>query len=107
MAGEVTVIATMKVKPEDEARALDILEGVIAASHGEEGCVKYTLHRANNEPGAFSIVEVWRSQEDLDAHFKEPHMAPIAQAFEMLSEPPQILFCAPVPIGDEDKGSLG
>ncbi len=106
MPDQVTVIATVKVKPEDQDRALEILEGVIAASHGEEGCVKYTLHRATNEPGAFSIVEVWRSQEDLEAHFKEPHMAAIAEAFEMLSEPPQILFSEPVSVGDPAKGIL-
>lgn len=106
MAGTVTVVATMKLKPEDEDRALEILRGVIAASHGEEGCVKYTLHRATNEPGAFTIVEVWRSQEDLDAHFKQPHMAPIAQALEMLTEPPRILFCEPVAVGDSEKGTL-
>lgn len=106
MAGEVTVIATMKVKPEDEQRALAILEGVIAASHGEEGCVRYTLHRATNEPGAFSIVEVWRSQADLDAHFKQPYMAAIADAVGMLVEPPRILFCEPVPVGDPEKGAL-
>ena len=106
MAGEVTVVATVKLRPEDQERALAIFEGVIAATHGEDGCVKYTLHRATNEPGAFSIVEVWRSQEDLDAHLKEPHMAPIAEAFEMLSDPPQILFCEPVSVGDPDKGTL-
>ena len=106
MAGTVTVVATMKLKPEDEDRALEILRGVIAASHGEEGCVKYTLHRATNEPGAFTIVEVCRSQEDLDAHFKQPHMALIAQALEMLTEPPQILFCEPVAVGDSEKGML-
>ncbi len=106
LAGEVTVVATMKIKPEDEERALGILESVIAASHGEEGCGKYTLHRAKNEPGAFSIVEVWRSQDDLDAHFKEPHLAPIAQALEMLVEPPQILFCEPVTVGGSEKGTL-
>jgi len=106
LAGEVTVVATMKIKPEDEERALGILESVIAASHGEEGCVKYTLHRAKNEPGAFSIVEVWRSQDDLDAHFKEPHLAPITEALELLVEPPQILFCEPLPVGDPEKGAL-
>ena len=106
MAGEVTVVATMKIKPEDEERALGILKSVIAASHREEGCVRYTLHRAKNQPGAFSIVEVWRSQDDLDAHFKEPHLAPIADALAMLIEPPQILFCEPVTVGDAEKGAL-
>jgi len=106
MPEQVTVVATMKVNPADEERAVDILKGVIEATHGEEGCVKYTLHRATNEAGTFSIVEVWRSQEDLDAHFREPHMAPIAQALELLTEPPQILFCTPVAVGDGVKGAL-
>ena len=106
MANEVTVIAVMKVKPDGEARALEILRGVIEASHGEEGCVKYSLHRAGNEPGVHCIVEKWRSQADLDAHFKQPHMAPIAQALELLAEPPQIYFCEPVEVGDASKGLL-
>jgi quinol monooxygenase YgiN len=106
MPEQVTVIATMKVMPAEVEQALEILRGVIESSHGEDGCVKYTLHRSTNEAGAFSIVEVWRSQEDLDAHFKQPHMAPIAQALEMLTEPPQILFCAPVAVGDATKGTL-
>lgn len=103
---EVTVVATMKIKPGLEEDALAILRGVIENTHGEEGCIKYTLHRAHNEPGAFCIVERWRSQADLDAHFKAPHMASLQKAVEMLSEPPQILFCEQIEIGDPAKGSL-
>lgn len=106
MPDEVTVVATMRVKPGEEQRALEILRGVIQASHTEDGCVKYTLHRSSNEPGAFCIVEKWRSQADLDAHFKQPHMAPIAEALKLLAEPPQVLFCEPVAVGDQVKGSL-
>jgi quinol monooxygenase YgiN len=103
---EVTVIAVARLKPEHEARALELLRGVIEASHAEDGCVKYTLHQSTNEPGAFSIVERWRSQADLDAHFGQPHMAPMQEVFGYLVEPPTILFCEPVPVGDEAKGVL-
>ena len=103
---EVTVVAVAKIKPEHEERALELLRGVIEASHGEEGCVKYTLHRSKNEPGSFSIVERWRSQADLDAHFTQPHMAPMQEVFGYLAEPPTILFCDPVALGDEAKGTL-
>ena len=102
----VTVIATFTLKPEQEDEALEILKGVVAASHGEDGCLLYTLHRASNKPHTWSIVEKWRSQEDLDAHFKMPHMQPMANAVEMLAEPPTILFSEPVAVGDESKGSL-
>ena len=103
---EVTVVAVAKVKPEHEERALELLRQVIEASHGEDGCVKYTLHRSKNEPGTFSIVERWRSQEDLDAHFGRDHMAPMQEVFGYLVEPPTILFCEPMPVGDAAKGAL-
>src|SRR5680860_1884089 len=106
MANDVTVVASMKVKPGEEEGALEILSGVIQATHTEDGCVKYTLHRSSNQPGAFCIVEKWRSQAELDEHFKQPHMAPLAEAVELLSEPPQILFCEPVAVGDTVKGLL-
>jgi quinol monooxygenase YgiN len=103
---EVTVVAVARIKPEHEERALEILRGVIEASHGEEGCVRYTLHRSKNEPGTYSIVERWRSQTELDAHFGQAHMAPMQEVFGYLAEPPTILFCEPVAVGDEAKGSL-
>ena len=103
---EVTVVAIARIEPEHEERALELLRGVIEASHAEEGCVKYTLHRSKNEPGAFSIVERWRSQKDLDAHFGRPHMAPMQEVFGYLVEPPTILFCDPVPVGNQAKGAL-
>jgi quinol monooxygenase YgiN len=102
----VTVIATFTLKPEDEQRAIEILKGVVAATHGEEGCLLYTLHRATNKPHTWSIVEKWRSQEDLDAHFEMPHMQPMADAFGMLAEPPTILFCEPAAVGEDSKGLL-
>jgi quinol monooxygenase YgiN len=103
---EVTVVAVATIKPEHEERALELLRGLIAASHQEAGCVKYTLHRSKNEPGTFSIIERWRSQEDLDAHFQQPHMAPMQEVFGYLVEPPTILFCEPLPAGDDAKGLL-
>jgi len=103
---EVTVVAVAKVKPEHEERALELLRGVIEASHAEDGCVKYTLHRSKNETGTFSIVERWRSQADLDTHFAMPHMAPMQEVFGYLEKPPTILFCEPMPTGDDAKGAL-
>lgn len=102
----VTVIATFTVKPDHADEAIEILKGIVEASHGEEGCLLYTLHQANNKPDTWSIVEKWRSQEDLDAHFRMPYMQRMVDAAGMLLEPPTILFCEPVPVGDEGKGAL-
>lgn len=106
MPDEVTVVATFKIKPEHEDEAVAILSEVVEKSHGEDGCVKYTLHKANNQPHSYAIVERWRSQADLDAHFRMPYMARIADAIGMAAEPAQILFCSPVPLGDGGKGTI-
>ena len=102
---EVTVVAVFTVKEEHEEEALAILEGVVEATHGEEGCLLYTLHKANSKPQTYTIVEKWRSQDDLQSHFTQPHMQPMTEAVGMLAEPPTILFCDPVPVGG-DKGAL-
>src|SRR5687768_5608593 len=102
----VTVIATFTVKPEHADEAIGILKGIVAASHQEEGCLLYALHRANNRPNTWAIVEKWRSQADLDTHFAMPHMQPMATAAGMLAEPPTFLFCEPDPVGNQAKGAL-
>jgi quinol monooxygenase YgiN len=106
VADEVTVVAVFKVKPEAEERALGLLRDVAEATHGEEGCVKYTLHKAGNEPGAYCLVEKWRSQADLDAHFRQPHMTQLAGAGDLLTEPPQVFFCEQIDAGDATKGAI-
>ena len=106
MDDQVTVIAVMKVSSEGDERALEILRGVIAATHEEDGCVKYTLHKDKNQPGAYCIVEKWRSRADLDAHFGRPHMAALAEAVDLLSEAPQIYFCEQVEVGESPKAKL-
>ena len=102
----VTVVATFTVKPENEDEAIGILKGVVEATHSEEGCLLYTLHKASTKPQTYKIVEKWRSQDDLQEHFGKPHMKPMTDAVGMLAEPPTILFCEPVPVGDGEKGSL-
>lgn len=102
----VTVIATFTVKEEHEDEAVSILKGVVEATHKEEGCLLYTLHKATNKPQTYTIVEKWRSHEDLEAHFVQPHMKPMVDAAGMLVEAPRILFCEPVLVGEVAKGQL-
>ena len=44
----------------------------IEKTHEEEGCLLYALHRDNADPHHLVLLERWRSQEDLDAHFATP-----------------------------------
>lgn len=103
---EVVVVATFVAKPGRSGEIERFGKEVVQPSHEEDGCVKYALHRSTADPETFVLVEKWRSQEDLDAHFQQPHMAQLGDLQEALAEPPTIHFLEPLPYGDAEKGLL-
>jgi len=104
---EVVVVAVFRVKEDRMDDAIEGFRPVIEQTHREEGCISYALHRDNLDPAKLVLVERWRSQEDLDAHFSRPHMAELGTlAAEVLAGQPEISFCSPLEIGDAEKGLL-
>ncbi|MDQ5895542.1 MAG: hypothetical protein QG596_1803 [Actinomycetota bacterium] len=104
---EIVVVAMLKVKEGKVDEAISGFRPVIEQTHGEEGCISYALHRDNADPDNLVLVERWRSQTDLDAHFTQPHLAALGSlASEVLSEPPRTIFCSALPVGDPAKGVL-
>ncbi len=105
MADQVVVVATFVAKPDRADEIEQFGREVVAPTHGEDGCVKYALHRDTSDPNTFVLVEVWRSQEDLDQHFAQPHMALVAELQDAI-EDSSVHFLEPVPYGDRAKGTL-
>lgn len=95
-----------------EGKVDEVLAGFttcLEATHEEEGCLAYALHRDNSDPNTIVLVERWRSQDDLDAHNQTPHVAAlfaVAGTPGLLAEPPQLSFTTPLGIGDPAKGTL-
>ncbi|MBO6658409.1 MAG: antibiotic biosynthesis monooxygenase [Pseudomonadales bacterium] len=56
-------------------------------SQAESGCHDYTFSIEMNDPTKIRITEKWESMADLEAHFREPHMADFQQA--MGAHPPK------------------
>lgn len=95
-----------------EGRGDELVEAFrecVEKSHGEEGCLKYALHRDKANPDHFVMVELWRSQEDLDSHGKQPHLADLMTklgAPGLFAGAPSLWFTEAVPLGDASKGQL-
>jgi quinol monooxygenase YgiN len=103
----VVVVALLRVHEGRGEEAAEALRPVIEGTHGEAGCLTYALHRDRSDPDRFALVERWTSPVALEAHFQQPHMSGLAEiAGELLAEPPQIVFCDPVALGDPVKGAL-
>jgi quinol monooxygenase YgiN len=86
-----TVVATLKAQPGQEARLRQELLDLIPTTRQEPGCLNYDLHVATDNPACFLFHENWTSKQHLDDHLARPHLqAFLAKTGELLAEPPQI-----------------
>ena len=82
-----TVIASMRAKPEQEDRLREALTSLVEPTSKEAGYVNYDLHESVEQPGTFFFYENWESGEHLDAHLQTPHLVEFASGMgELLDE---------------------
>lgn len=53
---------------------------MVTASNAEEGCIAYAFAQDVLDPGVLHIVEKWKDDAALAAHFATPHMAAFGAA---------------------------
>ena len=69
-----TVIASLKAKPGQEAALFAALSALVAPTRAEKGCILYEMHRSHENPGWFIFNELWESRTIWDAHMAAPHL---------------------------------
>ncbi len=91
MNSDLKVVATITAKPESVNAVRTGLAALAAETLKEEGNVSYELFESAAESGTFVTIEVWRSQDDLDAHMSSPHLQKAFGEFGAhLASPPAI-----------------
>jgi quinol monooxygenase YgiN len=101
----VTVVATLKAKPESVDAVRDACKQAIEAVHSEPGCDLYSLHEADG--GTFVFVEQWADADALQTHSTAPAIGQLFGAVgELLDGAPDIKMLQPVVAGDPSKGQL-
>ena len=94
---DIDVVALITAKPGSEDAVREALSELVEPTRAEEGCIDYYLTVSAADPTVFVTVERWRSQENLDAHMRTPHIAAaFAAAGEHLAAPPAIHPLQPV-----------
>ena len=87
----VTIIGTVKAKPETRDELFALLAAQVAPTRNEPGCINYDFHVDPADPCCFVFYENWQRQTDLDAHLAMPHLAPLfSQLARLLAEPVDI-----------------
>ena len=60
--------------------AMAAIADMVAASNAEEGCIAYAFTQDLLKPETIHIVEKWKDDAALAAHFATPHMAAFGAA---------------------------
>jgi quinol monooxygenase YgiN len=71
----VLIVGTVRLPPENLARAREPMARVISATRAEDGCLEYSYAEDVLDAGLIHINELWRDQAALDRHFTTEHMA--------------------------------
>ena len=100
----VTVIATIRSKAGKEKETERLLRGLLEPTHKEPGCKKYTLHRRQDQPGAFCFVESWATPAALQTHLTSPHIQSAMARKDELLESVDIAAVESLQEGSSEKG---
>lgn len=78
---KVTNLAFIRAQPGRSEELGDRLRRLVGPSRREPGCIRYDLHRADDDPDLWMVYETWRSPADRQAHYATAHIrAFIAEA---------------------------
>ncbi len=84
----------------------EMLETLAEATHGEAGCLLYSLQRGTDNRDQFVTVEKWTGHDALAAHLASEHVqSALAGAGEILAAAPMIIPTIPVHAGDPAKNT--
>jgi quinol monooxygenase YgiN len=78
------IVAISETSPERAEELKPILLGLIEPTRKENGCISYELYQDTANPGKFTFIEKWKSNELLDAHLKSPHLVAAVEAFNKI-----------------------
>jgi quinol monooxygenase YgiN len=74
-AGPYSLVGKALAKPGLADALEERLVSMVAPTRREAGCLAYHVHRDRADRSLFVFYEAWRSLDDLERHFQEPHVS--------------------------------
>jgi len=75
-----TIVAHIHAHPGQIDRVQAELEKLVPTTREEAGCLRYDLHRDNDDPAHFMFYETWESRPLWQDHMNGPHLAAYREA---------------------------
>jgi quinol monooxygenase YgiN len=81
---------TMNALIEKRTEVMQTLLSMIDPTENERGCQSCQIFRGIEDKNVFSLIEEWKSREDLVVHIKSDRFSVLLGTKSLLYEPPQI-----------------
>lgn len=92
----ISVFATITPKPEHLPEALAAVEGIMAETRAEDGCLRFDLHRGE-ETGRLHLYEVWADRQAFEHHHAQTYTRAVFERYQdWLAVPVELTFMQPV-----------
>ena len=90
------IIATLRLKVRAEKRGefLRAVRSTLEPTGVEPGCLSCRFYQDIENENAFTLVEEWESQADLERHLRTDTFRMLLFLMDLLTEPPEIKFNA-------------
>ena len=95
----INIIAVIESSADDIEALREVIAEMETASRAEPGCEDYTFCQEVSDPNRLRINELWKSMDDLQAHFATPHMAKFNEA--VAARPPRSMNLRIHELGEE------
>lgn len=92
----VHVICKMSIQPDQTDVFIEYADELIDATRKEAGCLKYELHRGE-EDGIFFFIEDWKDTTELNTHMQSEHFTRLVPLMDEISaEEPRLELTTPL-----------
>lgn len=90
------VIAKIVLKPEFQPEFENRLRVLMPLTLAEDGCLRFEAYRDQDMRNVFWLVEEWRSEADLENHYKQAYVRALIDHYdEWLQEPLTVTKLSP------------
>jgi quinol monooxygenase YgiN len=89
----IVVVGRVRTDADRREDLIRVGQAVAAASRAEQGRMSYRVYEDSEVENDFVFVEEWESEEALQRHFAEPHVAEFMAAIQAtVVAPPDVKF---------------
>jgi quinol monooxygenase YgiN len=89
-ASVVIVKIALNALPEKQKEVIQTLLSMIESTVKEKGCLGHHIFRDLEDENAFSLIDEWKTREDLEQHLRSAKFGVLLGTKSLLCEPPNI-----------------